>query len=74
MLWNTITAYLQSWFDYNGIAGNMILLCAGLALVFGIVWLLGHRPPFIKKPGLWLTAVVSALLTVLATVFYLSDD
>jgi hypothetical protein len=69
MLWNTITTYLQSWFDYAGVAGTLILLCAVLALVFGAVWLLGHRPPFLKKPSLWLTAIASALITLVATAF-----
>jgi hypothetical protein len=69
MLWNTISTYLQSWFDYSGVAGYMILFAAGLAVVFIVVWMLGHRPPVIKKPGLWLTAVISALLTMLATAF-----
>jgi hypothetical protein len=69
MLWNTITAYLQPRFDYYGVAGNLVLISAGLALAFGIIWLIGHRPPFLKEPLLWITAIASALLTVLATAF-----
>jgi hypothetical protein len=69
MLWDTITTYLRSWFDYNGIAGNLILISVGLALVFGIAWLIGHRPPLLKRPGLWLMAIGSALLTLVATAF-----
>jgi len=69
MLWNTITAYLQPRFDYYGVAGNLILISAGLALAFGIIWLIGHRPPFIREPLLWVTAIASALLTVMATAF-----
>jgi hypothetical protein len=69
MLWNTITAYLQPRFDYYGVGGNLILISAGLALAFGIIWLLGHRPPIIREPLLWVTAIASALLTVIATAF-----
>ncbi len=69
MLWHSITTYLQPWFDYTGIAGNFILISAGLALGFGIIWLLGHRPPFLREPYLWVTAIASALLTVVATAF-----
>ena len=69
MLWNSITGYLESWFNHTGVAGNLILLSAGLALVFGIIFLVYYWPPLLRKPGLWLTAVGSALLTVVATAF-----
>ncbi|MDD5338813.1 MAG: hypothetical protein PHG35_05330 [Dehalococcoidales bacterium] len=69
MAWNAITVYLQSWFNYNGVGGTMILLSLVLAIVFGAVWLIGHRPPLLRKPGLWLTLIASALITVLLTAF-----
>ena len=62
---DTIIAFLRSWFDYSGVEGKLILISAALALVFGIIWLLGYRPPFSKKPQLWLVAISSALITII---------
>ena len=64
-IWETMVAYLRSWFDYSGAEGKLILISAALALVFGIIWLLGYRPPFSKKPQLWLVAISSALITII---------
>jgi hypothetical protein len=69
MLWNTIVNYLQSYFNYPGVDGTIILLCAALALVFGVIWVIGHRPPYIKKPNLWLVTIGSALVTLVLTAF-----
>lgn len=69
MLWNTIVNYIKSWFNYPGVDGTLILLCAAMALVFGVIWVIGHRPPYIKKPNLWLVTIGSALVTVILTAF-----
>ncbi len=69
MLWDSMMEYFKSWFNYTGMEGKIILLSLGLALAFGIIWLLGHRPPLFRKPGIWPVAIASALLTVLATTF-----
>jgi len=41
---------------------NASLLGWGLAVVFGIIWLLIYRPPFISKPWLWAVLVGGAIL------------
>jgi RsiW-degrading membrane proteinase PrsW (M82 family) len=61
--------FLKSWFSYPGIGWYMILAGFGIAVVFGAIWLLGYKPPLIKKPGLWVVAIVSAFLTMLAIAF-----
>ena len=68
-IWETMVAYLRSWFDYSGAEGKLILISAALALVFGIIWLFGYRPPFLKKPQLWLTAIFSALIPIIGIAF-----
>jgi hypothetical protein len=68
-MWDAMWEYLKSWFNYPGVEGKIILLCAALALVFGIIWLLAYWTPFLKRPGLWPTAIGSALITVVAMTF-----
>ena len=69
MLWDMMKGFLESWFNYPGLAWYLILVSIGLAVVFGVIWLLGHQPPLVKKPGLWLVAIFSAFLTILAMTF-----
>ena len=69
MLWNSMYAYLKSWFIYPDLAGHLLVVGIALAIVFGAIWLLAHWPPLFKKPWLWAVAVVSAFLTLLAIVF-----
>jgi RsiW-degrading membrane proteinase PrsW (M82 family) len=69
MLWETMKGFLESWFYYPGLEWYLILVSICLAVVFGIIWLLGHQPPLAKKPGLWGVAIASAFLTVLAMTF-----
>jgi RsiW-degrading membrane proteinase PrsW (M82 family) len=69
MLWDMMIKFLKSWFSYPGIEWYLILLGIGLAIAFGVIWLLGFMPPIIKKPWLWLVAVVAAFLTMLAITF-----
>lgn len=69
MLLETMKSFLESWFNYPGLEWYLILVSICLAVVFGIIWLLGHQPPLAKKPGLWGVAIASAFLTVLAMAF-----
>jgi RsiW-degrading membrane proteinase PrsW (M82 family) len=69
MLWESMVDCLKSWFSYPGLEWYLILVSIGLAIVFGAIWLLGHWPPLVKKPGLWVVAIVSAFLTMLAITF-----
>jgi RsiW-degrading membrane proteinase PrsW (M82 family) len=61
--------FLKSWFSYPGLEWYLILVSIGLAIAFGVIWLLGTKPPLIKKPGLWAVAITSAFLTMLAITF-----
>jgi RsiW-degrading membrane proteinase PrsW (M82 family) len=47
----------------------MMLIGIALAIVFGAIWLCAHWPPLFKKHWLWVVAVVSAFLTLLAVTF-----
>ncbi|OGO17587.1 MAG: hypothetical protein A2Z15_08600 [Chloroflexi bacterium RBG_16_50_11] len=69
MLWDTMMDYLKSWFSYPGLEWYLILVSIGLAIAFAVIWLLGFQPQINKKQGLYLVAIVGALLTVLATTF-----
>ncbi|MFA5309207.1 MAG: YhfC family glutamic-type intramembrane protease [Dehalococcoidales bacterium] len=69
MLWETMTEYLKSWFNYSGLAVNMLLIGIAVALAFGAIWLLAHWPPLFKQHRLWAVLVASAFLTLLAIVF-----
>jgi RsiW-degrading membrane proteinase PrsW (M82 family) len=41
----------------------------GMALLFGLIWLLLYRPPMFKKPVLWLALLGGTLTTLLASAF-----
>jgi RsiW-degrading membrane proteinase PrsW (M82 family) len=69
MLWDTMTQYLKSWFVFPGLAGHLLVIGIGLAIVFGAIWLTSHWPPLFKKPWLWAVLVMSAFLTLLAVIF-----
>ena len=68
MLWDSMMGFLKSWFNYPGVEWGYILAGIVLAIVFGGVWLLGLQPST-KKPGLWVVAIISAFLTLLAMTF-----
>jgi RsiW-degrading membrane proteinase PrsW (M82 family) len=69
MLWETMTEYLKSWFDYSGLATNLLVISVALALAFGVVWLLTQWVPLLKKPWLLAVLVGSAFFTLIAIVF-----
>lgn len=52
---------LLAYFQHPTLAG------IGIALLFGIIWLLLYWPPLLKEKSLWLVMVGSALVTVLAS-------
>ena len=68
-MWAQMKAFLESFFIYEGLNWDMMLIAIGLALVFGAVWLCTHWPPLFKKHWLWAVAVVSAFLALLAVTF-----
>jgi len=55
--------FFLSWF------ANPSILGIGLALVFGVIWLIGYWPPLFKKPWLWAVLVISAILSLAAVTF-----
>ena len=69
MLWEQMMAFLKSFFIYEGLNWDLMLIGIGLALVFGAIWLCSHWPPLFKKHWLWAVAIVSAFLTLLAVTF-----
>jgi len=69
MLLEQMISFLKSWFIYPGLRWDLMLIGIGLAIVFGAIWLLGHWPPLFKRHWLWVVAVASAFLTLLAVVF-----
>jgi RsiW-degrading membrane proteinase PrsW (M82 family) len=68
-MWEQMLAFLKSFFLYPGLKPEMMLVGIGLAVVFGAIWLCAHWPPLFKKHWLWVVAVVSAFLTLLAITF-----
>jgi RsiW-degrading membrane proteinase PrsW (M82 family) len=69
MLWDSMIAFLKSWFNYPGVEWGYLLAGIGLAIFFGAFWLLGFQPKVIKKPWLWAVAIFSAFFTLLAVTF-----
>ena len=55
--------FFLSWFASPSILG------IGLALAFGVIWLIGYWPPLFKKFWLWAVLVVSAFLSLAAVTF-----
>jgi RsiW-degrading membrane proteinase PrsW (M82 family) len=52
----------------------VIALVIGICIVFGVIWLIGYRPPIFKKPWVWvLVAANSAMLTWTAICFLQSS-
>jgi len=68
-MWEQMMAFLESFFIYPGLNWDLMLVGIGLGLVFGAIWLCGHWPPLFKKHWLWVVAVSSAFLALLAVVF-----
>ena len=69
MLWEQMMENLKSWFIYSNTAWDMTLIGIGLGIAFGAFWLMGHWSPLFKNRWLLVVLVVSAFLTLLATVF-----
>ena len=68
-MWEQMMAFLKSFFIYDGLNWDLMLVGIGLALVFGAIWLCAHWPPLFRKHWLWAVAVASAFLALLAVVF-----
>ncbi len=68
-MWEQMMAFLKSWFIYPGLTWNLILISIGLGIAYGAIWLCSHWPPLFKKHWLWVVAVVSAFLSLLAVTF-----
>jgi RsiW-degrading membrane proteinase PrsW (M82 family) len=69
MPWTSMMEFLESWFKYPGLEWKMALVAAGLAVLFGIIWLLGYWPPVFKKAWFWPLMIGSAAVTLLAITF-----
>lgn len=68
-MWEQMMAFLKSFFIYEGLNWDLMLIGIALGIVFGAIWLCAHWPPLFKKHWLWAVAVVSAFLALLAVVF-----
>jgi RsiW-degrading membrane proteinase PrsW (M82 family) len=68
-MWEQMMSFLKSFFIYDGLNWDLMLIGIGLGIVFGAIWLCGHWPPLFKKHWLWAVAVTSAFLALLAVVF-----
>jgi len=55
--------FFVSWFASPSLIG------IGLAIVFGVIWLVGYWPPLFKRPWLWAVLVISAILSLTAVSF-----
>ncbi len=55
--------FFLSWF------ANPSILGIGLAVAFGVIWLIAYWPPLFKKPWLWAVLVISAFLSLAAVTF-----
>jgi hypothetical protein len=66
MSWEVIKYYLESWFNYSGLEGYVLLIAIGVALIFGGIWIAFYRQP--RFTNLWPLAVLvfSAFFTVVA--------
>lgn len=65
-MWEEMYSFLKSFFIYGDLDWDLMLIGIGLGIVFGAIWLCGHWPPLFKKHWLWVVAVVSAFLALLA--------
>ncbi len=61
--------FFISAFYFPGLNAELILIAVGIGLVLGAIWLTPYWPPLIKRYGLWVVALVSALLTWAAISF-----
>ena len=69
MPWTSMVEFLKSWFNYPGLEWKLALVAAGLAVLFGVIWLLGFWPQIFKKIWFWPVMIGSAILTMLAITF-----
>jgi len=66
---NQMLNFFISAFSFPGLSWTLILMAIALSFVFGIIWLTPFWPPLVKKPQLWIVAVISAILTWIAIAF-----
>jgi len=64
-----MTQLFNSAFYFRGSRWELVIIAVALGIFFGAVWLVLYGPPLIRKPGLWIVAVVSAFLTWAAIAF-----
>jgi RsiW-degrading membrane proteinase PrsW (M82 family) len=69
MLWDTMIDFLKSWLIFPNLGWDLMLVSIGLALAFGVVWLLGYLPPLFNRIWFWPVMIISAFLTLLAITF-----
>ena len=61
--------FFTSAFVFPGLGWKYVLIAIGVGIGFGAVWLAFYRPPLVRRPGLWVVAIASALLTWTAIAF-----
>jgi len=64
-----MTQFFTSAFNFPSLSLILILISILLGSGFGAIWLTPYWPPMLKKPQLWIVAVVSAFLTWTAIAF-----
>ena len=64
-----MAGFFTSAFSFPGLSWTLVLLAIAIGVFFGAIWLTPYRPPVVKRPGLWLVAIVSAFLTWTAIAF-----
>jgi len=65
---NQMTSFFISAFNFPGLDWKLVLVAIALSIVFGAIWLTAYWPS-LKKPSLWIIAVISAFLTWTAIAF-----
>lgn len=61
--------FFLSAFNFHGLSWTLILLAIVIALIFGVLWIFPYWIPILKRPWLWIVAIISAVLTWSAIAF-----
>jgi RsiW-degrading membrane proteinase PrsW (M82 family) len=64
-----MVGFFTSAFSFPGLSWTLVLVALAIGIVFGAVWLIPYRPPLVKRPGLLVVGLVSAILTWTAIAF-----
>jgi RsiW-degrading membrane proteinase PrsW (M82 family) len=73
-MFQELAKFFISGFVFPNITLTGLALGIGLGIVFGVIWLIGYRPPIFKKPWVWVLIMMnSAFLTWTAVCFLQSS-